>query len=59
LRAITKQPRGDGGARGVVARPRLQRALEGLLGQILGVRAVAHAVGEEAADAPDVLVIDG
>ena len=53
------EPRADARLVRVVARPRLQRALEGQLREVLGVGAGAHPVGEEAVDLPDVLVVDG
>ena len=53
------EPRADACLRRVVARPGLQRALEGLLREVLGVGAGAQPVGEEAVDLPDVLVVDG
>jgi hypothetical protein len=53
------EPRADARLRRVVARPRLQRALEGLLREVLGVGAGAQPVGEEAVDLPDVLVVNG
>ena len=59
LRAMTMSHVPDARLRRVVARPRLQRALEGLLREVLGVGAGAQPVGEEAVDLPDVLVVNG
>ena len=51
------QPGADAGALGVVSVPRAQRALERLLGQVLGVGAAAEPIGEEAVDGPDLVVV--
>jgi hypothetical protein len=53
-----KQPRANRGAVRVVAMPRLDGALERRLREVLGVRAGADTVGEEAVDVPDVFVVD-
>jgi hypothetical protein len=53
-----QQPRALRGAARVEPAPRPQRALERRLREVLGGVAVAQPVGQEAVDAPQVLVVD-
>ena len=52
------QPGAGAGAIGVEAAPGAQGALEGELGQVLGIGARAHPVAEEPVDPPDVLLVE-